>query len=316
MHHLLNKMVAPSQKRLGIWMGGVCQLMVTRGCDLACVSCSQGSNLGGKIEVMTPEQFETAVLSLDGYFGIYGCFGGNPTVSKYFEDYCRILRSHVPFRQRGLWSNNLRGKGAHARITFDPSHSNLNVHMNKDAYDEFWETWPESRPYLKGLDTDSVHSSPWVAIKDVVLDEEERWKIISDCDVNKWWSSLVGLVPGRGLRSYFCELAYSQAVMHADDPDWPDVGLQVEPGWWRKPMADFEAQVLLHCHSCGIAMRRPGLPAITGTHEEFSKTHEFIARPKVKSRPVEIVTIGGLAERPERPSTQYLPGVTPGYKGV
>jgi hypothetical protein len=95
----------------------------------------------------------------------------------------------------------------------------------------------------------------------------------------------------------------------------PDVGLEVVPGWWRKPMADFEDQVRLHCHACGIPLRRPGQLAIGGVEEEFSRTHRFIARPKAKDRTVSIVSIGGLTERPERPSTQYLPNVTPGYHG-
>lgn len=317
----LARMVAPGQKRPGIWHHGICQIVVTRACNLSCVHCSQASNLGGKATVMTPEEFEQAVDSLDGYFGVYATFGGNPAMSPYFEDYARILRAKVPFARRGLWCNALRGKGAIARVTWNPAVSNLNVHLDGEAHAEFVRDWPESAPYLKGMEQDSVHSSPWVAIKDMVPDEELRWEHISKCDINRYWSAAIGVVPGRGLRAYFCEVAYSQAVMHAtlnpDDPNFGDVGMEVVPGWWRRPMADFEAQVRQHCHACGIPMRRQGQGAIHGTHEEFSETHRAIARPKKKDRPVEFVdslSIGRI-ERGERPSTQYLAGVTPGYKG-
>lgn len=314
-------MVPPSRKRKGIWRNGILQIMVTRACDLACHHCTQGSNLAGRPVVMTPEQFEQAVASLEGYFGVIGVFGGNPCLSPHFEDYCRILRARVPFEQRGLWCNHPRGKGALARITFNPKHSNLNCHMNGEAYAEFARDWPESVPYLKGMDQDSIHGPPFVAMKDVIDDEAERWRLIGDCDVNKHWSALIGVVPGKGLRAFFCEIAYAQAALHADNPDWdgtgqpmPDTGLPVTPGWWRKPMADFSSQVLTHCHNCGIPLRRPGQLAIGGEREEFSETHRHIARPKVRGRVVEFVGIESLM-RSERPATEYLPNVTPGYRG-
>lgn len=310
----LSKMVLPSHKR-PVWAGGICQLHVTRACDLACVHCTQGSNLGGKPVVMDPADFETAVKSLDGYFGVRGLFGGNPAVSPYFAEYCKILRAHVPFALRGIWCNHPRGKAALMRVTFNPAVSNLNTHLSQEAADEFRRDWPESAPYVKGMDQDSIHGAPFVAMMDAEPDESKRWEMIASCDINRFWSSLVGYVPGRGLRAYLCELMYSQAALHADEPDWPDLGLAVEPGWWRKPLADFEAQVKWHCHRCGIPLRRKGQPAIGGDHEEFSETHRSIARPKAKDRPVEFVQLQGIGERSARPSTQYLPNVTPGFSG-
>lgn len=312
--NLIPKMVMPSEKRPQIWRGGIIQIMVTRSCDLACHGCSQGSNLAGKPALMTPDQFEQAVLSLEHYWGVVGTFGGNPCTSPYFADYCQILRKHVPFLQRGLWSNALRGKGADARITYNPKVSNLNTHMSQEAYDEFAAAWPESKPYLKGLEIDSIHGAPFVAIKDVIQDEQEQWNMIAQCDVNKNWSACVGLIPGQGLRAYFCELAYAQAALHADDPDWPVSGLECVPGWWKKPQSDFEAQIRQHCTACGIPMRRAGQQAINGTHEEFSETHRHIARPKVRDRVVEFVSVEALS-RTDRPATEYLKGTTPGYKG-
>lgn len=322
MHPVVNSLVAPSQRRPA-YLGGILQIHVTRACDKSCFGCTQGSNLGGKPVVMTPDEFEAAVRSLgfggdDPYFGVVGVFGGNPALSPHFDAYCEILRSHVPLPQRGLWCNHPRGKGREMARTFWAPHSNLNVHLDAAAYDEFARDWPESAPYLKGHEEDSVHGPPFVALKDVEPDEERRWAMIADCDVNRYWSALIGVVPGRGLRAYFCELAYAQAALHAgadDADDWPDTGMEVAPGWWRRPMADFEAQVNLHCHACGIPLRRPGQGAITGEFEEFSETHRAIARPKAKGRAVSFVESIGTVERPARPATQYLPGTTPGYKG-
>jgi hypothetical protein len=310
------RMVIPSERR-PVWRGGIIQVHVTRACDLACVHCTQASNLAGKPVVMSADEFEAAVKSLAGYWGVVGMFGGNPALHPQFGTLCEILRAHVPYEQRGIWCNHPRGKGAVCRITFNPAVSNLNVHLSADAAAEFRRDWPECSPYLKGEAEDSVHGPPFVAMLDVIADEAERWKLIGDCDINKYWSALVGVVPGRGLRAYLCEIMYTQAALHAtadDAEDWPDLGLPVEPGWWTRPLAEFAGQVRHHCHRCGIPLRRPGQPAVAGEVEEFSQTHRAIARLKVRERRVDLVESIGPIARPDRPSTEYLPGTTPRAK--
>ncbi len=76
-------------------------------------------------------------------------------------------------------------------------------------------------------------------------------------------------------------------------PDWPDTGLLPEPGWWRKPVEDFVDQVRMHCHACGIPLRRYGQLATQGDFEEVSETHKDIYEPKVKDRLVQLVTTVG-----------------------
>lgn len=288
----LAKMVPPSQKRPHIWRNGVMQIFITRSCDKACFHCTQGSNLAGKAAAMTPEEFEQAVLSLKDYWGVIGVFGGNPVLHKQFDEICRILRKHVPFPQRGLWCNKLFGKGAICRRTFNPQVSNLNVHLDEEARAEFIRDWPEARTIVKGFDNDCGHSAPYVAMQDVEPDESKRWSLIANCDINKDWSAIICPVPGKGLRAYFCELAGAQAMLHANDPNWPDTGLPVEPGWWKRPMTDFAAQVRLHCHACGIPLKRDGQFAVNGEFEEVSRTHADIYRPKDKNRPVHLVQLG------------------------
>ena len=126
----LSRMIAPGQPRNTKRNEGVIQIHVTRACDKACFDCTQGSNLRGPTHAMTPEQFEQVVLSLNGYFGTVGIFGGNPAVSPHFADYCEIIKKHVPFERRGLWCNNPLGKGKLMRGVFNPRVSNLNCHTH------------------------------------------------------------------------------------------------------------------------------------------------------------------------------------------
>jgi hypothetical protein len=164
----LSMMVPPGMHRPGIWRGGVLQIHVTRACDMSCFGCTQGSNLRGKPVMITPEEFEQACQSLEGYWGVVGMFGGNPAVHPQFPELCNILCKYFPKEQRGLWCNHPRGHGQLMREVFNPEVSNLNVHCSQEAFDEFIRDWPESRPF--GLERDSKHSPPFVAMKDVIAD--------------------------------------------------------------------------------------------------------------------------------------------------
>lgn len=262
--HCLNNMVAPGQPRPNIWRQGIIQIMVTRSCDQACYGCTQGSNLRGFPNVMPAELYADALDSLEGYFGVIGMFGGNPASHPQFDLLCEILREKVPFEQRGLWCNNplKESKARMMRETFNPAVSNLNVHMDQSAYDLFSREWPECRKYLKGLDSDSRHGPPFVAMKDLkalpryLFTEKELLQIghqspldpndpeffiissdmdvpntdanrnilISRCDINQNWSALIGTFRGE-LRAWFCEIAGAQSMLNQLNKDYPDTGL-------------------------------------------------------------------------------------------
>jgi hypothetical protein len=290
----LKKMVAPGQHRPGVaWgVGGVMQISLTRSCDKACFGCTQGSNLRGKPMTMSVEQFKVALDSLEGYPYVIGIFGGNAALLKNFPEYCRVLQeSWVPFKQRGLWCNKPFGHGKLMRETFNPRVSNINVHLDDEAKAEFERDWPELiglEGNFKGFDSDSRHSPVYVAMKDVIPDESERWNLISNCDINKYWSAYIGTFRGE-LRAWFCEIAGAMSRLHQDEPDYPDTGMVVEPGWWKRPMIDFAHQVRHACHSCGIPLKGYGSLAVNGEFEQVSKTHAAVYLPKIKGREVRVV---------------------------
>jgi len=351
----LSRMIPPGAKRKGKYREGVIQVWVTRGCDKACFHCTQGSNLSGKPHMITLEQFEQACKSLEGWWGVVGIFGGNPATHPQFDKICEILRNCFPKEQRGLWCNNPLGKGKIMRETFDPAVSNLNVHMDSKAYNEFRWDWPESRPF--GLGQDSRHAPVHLAMMDVlqttcgecsgrggfydrsngerylsdpedgteyqkcnecggtgkVYDESKAWELISGCDINKHWSAMLCVFRNQ-LKAYFCEVAGAQAMLHQDDPSWPDLGLDPDRRyikyehdirspmyglpkseetylWWELPMERFAEQVKYHCHRCGVPLRGYGELAQSNTGvEQTSPTHADIYSPKRLGRSVEVVT--------------------------
>lgn len=287
-------MKAPGDRRRGKWLNGVIQILVTNACDESCHYCTQGSNLGGKPVMMTPEQFEDACISVKGYFGVVGVFGGNPAMHPQFEELCEIMRRHVPHRNRGLWCNNPRGKAKIMAETFNPNYSNLNVHMNQKAYGEFKEGWPQCHPV--GLEKDSRHSpAGFMSMTDLGVPEEKRWELISTCDINQHWSALIGVFRGE-LRAWFCEVAGAQAMKHQYEEDYPDTGLDptvLHNGkpWWRLGMPEYEDQVQFHCHDCAFPLRGHGELALNHDSPEMTtKAHQDVFVPKNKNTPVQLVT--------------------------
>lgn len=274
---------SPGQVRPGKSTKCVIQILVTSSCTLACSGCTQASNLRRPHWAMTPEQFETACKSLAGYQHVVGVFGGCPTVSEHFPDYCRILTKHFPKRQRGLWANDLLGHGKVCRETFNPGVSNLNVHGSQKAYDEIRRDWPEARPF--GL-TPSSHSPVFVSMLDIGVPEDERWELISKCTINQFWSAGIGVFRGQ-LRAWFCEIAMSQSILKQHDPVYPDTGVPVVPGWWRNPMTDFAHQVRQHCHNCSVPLNGKGH---LDSAERSQVSPHYAANFRPKRGSVEIVT--------------------------
>jgi hypothetical protein len=341
----LARMIPPGKVRRGKPNGGVIQILVTSSCNLSCFSCTQASQIRRKPWFMTPAQFEQAVLSLEGYFGTVGVFGGCPTISPHFEAYCEILRRHVPRERCGLWANNLMGKGRACRATFNPAVSNLNVHMDRAAYDEMRRDWPESRPF--GLEQDSRHSPPYVAMRDVlriecpickgtgkhhsdpedcgwcdgeghVYDEGSGWELTSHCPINQHWSAGIGVFRGE-LRAWFCEIAMAQSILHQDEPDYPDTGTPIDAvraaemamcfgaKWWQLPMEAFAGQARKHCGDCGVPMQGYGeLAQAKDGKEQVSRTHAAVFKPKPSGRAVELVTAREQLGRPLELMTDYL----------
>lgn len=343
----LAKMKAPGEVRSNKHSKVVIQILVTSSCNLACTNCTQLSQLRRKPWFMTPDQFEQACKSLQGYKHVVGVFGGNPCLSPHFAEYCRILRSYFPKEQCGLWSNALLGNGIHCRDTFNPAVSNLNVHLDRDAYQEFKDTWPESMPF--GLNVDSRHSPCYVAMKDVlkkvcpdckgdgecptskfgsgdcdvckgaghIYDESTAYDLISKCDINQMWSAGIGVFRGQ-LRAWFCEIAMAQSIYHQDDPEYPDTGMDPttkkgwyggEVNWWELPMTQYTNQVRKHCHECSVPLRGYGsLAQSEDGVEQVSETHVAGYLPKRKSRRVELVQVMDQLKSKNLRVTEYLQG--------
>lgn len=330
---VLEKMVPPYQRRPGKWMEGVMQVHLTRACDLACSNCTQGSQFGGKATFMSLGNFDKACQSVKEYFGLIGIFGGNPALHPQFAEICEILRSHFPKVKCGIWCNHPKGKGKIMHQTFNPRMSNLNVHLNSEAYWEFKRDWPDSMPF--GADKDSRHSPVHGNPVYFEPDEEKRWELISNCDINQHWSPMICEFRGE-LRGFFCEVAGGQAMLNQHNPDYPDTGIPFcevcngsglmkayrgEPSqgtelvrcdncfgyaWWQNGMFnnEFTNQVAHHCTNCLVPLRGHGALA---QHEQVTTVTPGWEHLKPKGQHLlQVLDNGTLSPETSRRVIDYL----------
>jgi len=299
----INRMIAPGQRRKGKWRDGVIQIHLTRACDRSCYSCTQASNLLIKPDFITLENFEIAVKSLVGYFGVVGIFGGNPALHPQFPEICEILAKYIPREQRGLWCNNPMKHGKLMSQIFNPRHSNLNVHQSQEAYNAFRRDWPESKPC--GLTEDSRHSPVYASMIDMDIPEEQRWELISKCDINHHWSAMIGQFRGQP-RAWFCEIAGGQAMLMQNDPDYPDTGIYPTEQWYKKPIVDFSDQIEQHCHRCAVPLKGRGqLANSTTDKEQTTKYYLPVFKPK-HNREIELVESAEQLGTPLGLMTDYI----------
>ena len=97
-------------------------------------------------------------------------------------------------------------------------------------------------------------------------------------------------------------------MLHQYEVDYPDLGVPIDPEWWKLPRQSFSDQVMFHCHQCGIPLRGYGeLAQSPQGVEQTSKLYEKVYIPKSSSRAVQVVTSRSqLQEQGVAKMTDYL----------
>jgi organic radical activating enzyme len=292
MYEAMLAMRSPSEMQI------IC-IDVTNKCDLACSNCTRLLANQDGLWDMTLDNFRLAARSLADYPGIIAMIGGNPCMHRNFEDLCQIFVEEIPEKvHRGLWTNNLFKFEKIAIETFGIF--NMNPH-NVERGIKSLENLKNLGWYYTG---NSEHSSLLVAVKDL-LPENQMWETISQCEINQKWSASIIQNQGK-LRAYFCEVAASFDLARGTDH-----GIEVTPGWWKKPLDDFESQIAHFCPGCGASVGVA--PAMD--YEEvdtYSMSNEDLALKSASSKKRKIIEIKTLSEakRTDHSVVQYSPNLT------
>lgn len=219
------------------------QIDVTNACTRRCSNCTR---LIGQVDnsfFMRVDDYERAVTSLadfpvesppaaDPMFKslankVVGMIGGEPLLHPRFEDLCEIAERAIPDRRhRGLWTGLRWQQTRHQELIERVfGYVNNNTHLGS-----------------------VIHSPVLVSSQDIIESQKDRNKVIENCWLQRLWS---GTITPKGL--FFCEVAGAMDEVF-DGPG----GLPVEPGCWRRPIGDFQSQIDMWCHRCGIPLQLEG----------------------------------------------------------
>lgn len=243
----------------------IVQIDVTNLCNKSCSNCTRfcGHYTKDKIFFMSPEYYEKAVISFKDFPAIVGMIGGEPTLHPQFEELCKILQKHIPKHKCGLWTNTTTQQFVKYRDIINETFGvfNLNNH----------------------IDTNSMHAPILTAIDDLDATSDQKKYFIDNCWVQLQWSATIN--PNGG---FFCEVAGAFSMLF-NGPNGADI--EANPGWWKKPISEFNDQINEYCHSCGCAVPLTPRRSITEIDDISTSTLEklkLINSPKVAAGKFEI----------------------------
>lgn len=228
----------------------IIQIDVTNACQHACANCTRFCGHHRNTFFMDFDTYKKAVDSLEGYSGIVGMIGGEPTLHPEFDKFCAylqekrlhgrktVLRDPIYDLERyiasghlwnlkakvGLWSSLTKGYYQHFESINDTFVTQLlNDHNNT-----------------------CMHQALLMPRKELGIPDDEWIKKRDACWVQNTWSATI---TPKG--AFFCEVAGSLDMLFDGPGGW-----KIEPGWWKRKPEEFGDQ-LRWCELCSACLDVP-----------------------------------------------------------
>lgn len=275
------------------------QIEITNACPHQCSNCTRFCGLHQKPFFMEYETFCKAVDSLLDHPGVIGVMGGEPTLHPRFADMCQYLYQKLPKEKlpepaaSALPTDSFMDR----RRYLEREHTIVHTYADGPrAILEgagLWTTMPVG--YRKNFEliqdvfklqclndhtSISYHQPILITRKDMGIGDEEWQKLKDKCWVNQQWSS--SITP-KGC--FFCEVAAALDMLY-DGPG----GLPIEPGWWKRDLADFKDQ--FHwCELCGIPLKTFGRDAREGIADVSAENLALLKEKKTAKYAPERVNV-------------------------
>lgn len=290
----------------------IIQIDITNACPHLCSHCTRFNGHHKKPFFMSFEQFKEAVDSLEGYSGMVGIMGGEPTLHPEFDKFCEYLKSKVkdvaPTGKRVLPIKDFT----------DYRNKNLSGISAKRG---LWSSLGEGyyRNYEIIQDTfnyqcinDHSHAGEHIALllprKELGIKAKE-WKVYRDnCWIQRLWSA--SITP-KG--AFFCEVAAALDMLFNGEGGW-----KVEKGWWNRTPDNFGDQ-LAWCEYCSACLPAPRLKANEGKEIVSPKMYEKlkeVGSKKVEQGKVEIFDVSNYDPKQYKVIQTCEPYLPNGNNGV
>ncbi len=239
----------------------VIDIEITNFCPMSCSNCTRFCGHYKKPYFMDFKTFKKAIDSMDGFNGVVGILGGEPTLHPEFEKFADYFRNHFGLKEH---SASLR-QPVKDFIGYILAHAfNYNdTHINKrglwsttgNSYYKHFETIQNTFGYQVINDhiNPSTHLSLLITRKELDIPNDEWINMRENCWIQNTWSA--DITP-KGC--FFCEIAASLDYLLDGPGGWP-----IEKGWWRREPEEFKEQ--LHwCELCSAALPVPKRSAKEG----------------------------------------------------
>lgn len=227
----------------------VLQIDITNACVNKCSNCTRFCGHHNKPFFMDFETFKKAVDSYEGWNGMVGIIGGEPTLHPEFEKFANYLkekrtkanlnlaRKPIPDFQNYIFQNFTKGK----------SLAGLWCSLNSGYYRHFEiinETFQDQ--YLNDHNNKCLHQAILVTRKELGISDEEFYKRRDNCFAQNTWSATI---TPKG--AFFCEVAAHLDMLFNGPGGW-----QIEKGWYNRTPDEFGDQ-LQWCEMCGLCLDVP-----------------------------------------------------------
>lgn len=306
------------------------QIDITNACNLRCSNCTRFCGNHEKPFFMDFDTFRRAVDSLDGFDGVTGLIGGEPTLHPEFERLAGYMREKfgqpAQARDAAGWEKDplLYPQGDFIHAIHQREFDSCMLREREDGsrfvkkhgaglwsnmgatYRKYYETIQDtfSVQYLNDHLNPSWHQPGLFSRKDLGIPDEEWVPMRDKCWIQNTWSASV---TPKG--AFFCEVAGALDMLFGGPGGWP-----IEAGWWKRKPSEFGDQ--LHwCEICGFALE--GRTFTRDSQEEIDDVsptlYEMLKKtgsPKLKAgkiNPVKIVD-GVIAEESRKEDKRFVVG--------
>ena len=290
------------------------QIDITNACNMRCSNCTRFCGNHEKVFFMDFDTFKRAVDSMDGFEGVTGIIGGEPTLHPEFERFAGYMREKYgkPAGNDGLVYPQKDFIHAIHEREFDSEvlrkRPDGSKYMKKHGaglwsnmsatYRRYYEVIQDtfSVEYLNDHLNPSYHQPGLFSRKDLNIPDDEWLKLRNKCWIQNTWSAAI---TPKG--AFFCEIAGALDMLFDGPGGW-----EIEPGWWKRKPEDFRDQ--LHwCEICGFALE--GRTFTRDSQEETDDVspavYEMLKNtnsPKMRSGHINLVKIeNGIISEDSKP---------------
>ncbi len=265
----------------------IIQIEITNACVRSCSNCTRFCGHHKKPFFMDIATFKKAVDSMEGYSGMVGVMGGEPTLHPSFKEIVDYYSLKIPLKKSSkklLYPTKSFINHRNQYLSDTENSRGLWTSLGKSYYQHF-EIIQDIFPYqcINDHSNPGLHQALLITRKELGLKDSDWVKLRDECWVQNMWSA--SITP-KG--AFFCEIAAALDMLFNGSGGWP-----IEKGWWLRSPSDF-GQQLNWCELCSAALPVPRIRAnseVDLVSPLLKSKLEHIESPKIRKGKYQVVPV-------------------------